>query len=258
MRLIGKIATISIMIGLGVMPVFAKLDGSISKNNVYDTEKTIMTEIPPTQNIKTGKYWEKNLFYFSKYHPLFMLSNKEIYNLMQREKVNAVPKTSIMPSVYNISLKTMSIRNISLAQEPSVKPLTTLNSSVSKPLIITPKMDDKSIYEEAKNPNVDSDRKIEAALSLSKSKDAKNYSLALDLLEDVTRKEPYNAYAFYLKGELYSKKKDLNNAMQNYVEALKINPTSKQSCLGIAKMLEGTNKNLSRKYYDRAMLLSEI
>jgi len=40
--------------------------------------------------------------------------------------------------------------------------------------------------------------------------------------------------------------------MENYVEAIKLNPTSKQSYLGIAKILENKNKELAKKYYEMA------
>lgn len=249
MKLVKKTIFLSIIFGLGILPSFAKIDGGISKTHFYDTDKTIMTEISQDKTIKTEKYWEKNLLYANKYRPLFMLSNKELYDLMPKERISVVQRITA-PSVYNISLKTSSIKKISLTPIKTTNELipTKVKKNTEQPKVIT------SIYEQAKNPDIEPEKKIEAALLLKKSKDSSNYNLAIDLLDDVTLKEPYNAYAFYLKGELYSQKKDSENAMKNYIEALKINPTSQQCCFGIAKILEPTNKQLAQKYYDKAGL----
>lgn len=250
MRLVGKLLILSLISGLGILPSFAKIDGKVSKNTFYDTEKTIMTDIAPNKNIKTGKYWEKNLLRASKYKPLFMLSNKELYDLMPKEKVSIVQRIST-PSVYNISLKTASIKKVSFNSPVINANIQNQTKSAPKAVFET-KSETMSIYETAKNPDVDPEKKIDAALQLKKSNNPSSYVMAIDLLDDVTKKEPYNAYAFYLKGELYSKQKDSENAMKNYVEALKLNPTSKQCCLGIAKILEPTNKELANKYYEKA------
>lgn len=254
-KIILCLTAFSLWFGLGIQPSFAKNDGlapkfmvkslSISKSHYYDPEKTIMVEIEPNKTLKTGKYWEKNLFYTNKYRPLFMLSNKELYDLMPTENVSIVQRITT-PSVYNISLKTASIKTISLNQ-PRIKPVVQASKKQN-----TNSQNTNIIYEQAKNPNVEPEKKIEAALLLQKSKTPSNYKLAIDLLDDVTNKEPYNAYAFYLKGELYALKRDSQNAIKNYVEALKINPVSKQCCLGIAKILEPTNKQLAQKYYEKA------
>lgn len=250
MKLIKKITILSIIWGLGILPSFAKIDGEVSKNCFYDTDKTIMTEITPNKTLKTGNYWEKNLFYFNKYRPLFMLSNKELYDLMPKEHVSVVYRITT-PSVYNISLKTASIKTVSLnSKPPAPKKPAEIQKAVVK--VNRPDISLISQYEEAKNPQIEPEKKIETALSLKKSHDTSNCKLAIDLLDDVTRKEPYNAYAFYLKGEIYAERKDSENAMKNYIEALKLNPASKQSCFGIAKILEPTNKMLAQKYYDRA------
>jgi tetratricopeptide (TPR) repeat protein len=245
--MVKKIIILSFILGLGVLPSLAQIDGKVSKNNFYETDKSIMSEVTLNKTIKTEKYWEKNLFYFNKYRPLFMLSNKELYDLMPKENESVVQRINA-PSIYNISLKTASIKTTSLSS-PVIKKQPEKNKIAA--------FDLTWLYEQAKNPDVDSDNKIDAAIELKNSKNLSNYLLALDLLNDVTKKEPYNAYAYYIKGEIYSAKKDSENAMKNYVQALKINPTSKQSCLGIAKILELTNKELAKKYYNRAMLLSE-
>lgn len=243
MGLSKKIVILSITFGIVVLPSFANIDGKVSKSHFYDTEKTIMSEITSNETLKTGHYWEKNLFYFNKYRPLFMLSNKELYDLMPKEQISVVQRITA-PSVYNISLKTASIKTVSLPQTTVNKIQSQKKNPVDSNLI--------SIYKQAKNPQTDPEKKIEAVILLKKSKDKSNCDLAIDLLDDVTRKEPYNAYAFYLKGELYSEKKDFQNAMKNYVEALRLNPASKQCCLGIAKILEPTNKMLAQKYYNKA------
>ena len=263
MELRGKIIVLSMVLisgilPLGVLPSFAKIDGKVSKGHFYDTEKTIITEIIPNKTLTTGKYWDKNLLYFNKYRPLFMLSNKELYDLMPKENVSVVQRITT-PCIYNISLKNASIKKIALAepQQPASSLVSASLKSATPPVAQAKVLPDSKqavepIYEQAKNPDVELDKKVNAAILLRDSKKPSNYGLAIDLLDDVTNKEPYNAYAFYLKGELYSKQKDSDNAMKNYVEALKINPTSKQSCLGIAKILEPKNKQLAQKYYDRA------
>lgn len=251
MKLIKKVIILPIVLGFGILPSFARLDGMVSKGHFYDNEKTIMSEVSPDVTIKTGKYWEKNLFYFGKYRPLFMLSNKELYNLKQQQMPSLIHRITT-PSVYNISLRTSSIKNISLSTPAKI----TVKQEPTKIITKTDKSNDRLIfeYEQAKNPDMDTDKKVETAISLKNSKRDANYTYAIDLLDDVTKLEPYNAYAFCLKGEIYAAQKDFEKAMKNYVEALKINPTSKQCCLGIARVLENTNKELAQKYYDRAKL----
>lgn len=258
MELAKKIIILSFISGLGILPSYSKIDGGISKSHFYDTNKTIMTDIEPNTTIKTSKYWEKNLLYVNKYRPLFMLSNKELFDLMPKANISVIERITA-PSVYNISLKTASIKKISIAQQPKKQAAPQKKQDSQNTIATIQKPDVKmiSIYEEAKNPEIDPEKKVEAALLLKSSNSLSNYALAIDLLDDVTRKEPYNAYAFYLKGELYSGQHDTKNAMKNYVEALKINPVSKQCCVGIAKILEPTNKELAQKYYDRADLTEE-
>jgi len=245
---------LSVMLGLGLLPSFAKIDGEISKDHFYDTDKTIMTETSLNKTLVTGKYWEKNLFYLNKYRPLFMLSSKELYDLMPNEKVSVVQRIAT-PSVYNISLKTSSIKKVSLTPIPVKKEAKSGNTLQKNDNSVKSQESDLkliSLYEQAKNPDVEPEKKVDAAILLKESKKFSNYKLAIDLLNDVTNKEPYNAYAFYLKGELYFEQKDSGNAIKNYVESLKINPTSKQCCLGIARILEPTNKELAKKYYDKS------
>jgi len=245
-KLIKRITILSAVLALGILPSVAGFNGEVSKNHFYDTEKTIMVEAPLNKTLTTGKYWEKNLFYFNKYRPLFMLSNKELYDLMPKENVSVVQRITT-PTVYNISLKSASIKNVSFEEPYSLKPK-------DEPKTSEQQVDEvlKSEYKRVKNSDMDSDKKIDMAVLLKQSKNPYNYPLAIDLLNDVTRQEPYNAYAFYLKGELYLAQKDSGNAMKNYVQSLKINPTSKQCCLGIAKILEPTNKELAQKYYNKA------
>lgn len=232
------------ILNFGILPTFAKMDGRVSQDFFYDTEKTIMTELAPSKTLSTQKYWDQNVIALRKYRPMFMLANKELYNLMPRENVSVVQRIST-PSVYNISLKTASITPVSL--NPTAKKPT--QPAVNKQISQKSNSIWASLYEQAKSPDADSEKRLETAILLKDSKSPQNYYMAIDLLNDVTKKEPYNAYAFYLKGELYASQKKPETAMQNYVEALKINPTSKQSCLGIAKILEPTNKALSQKYY---------
>lgn len=243
-----KVIILLAVLGVGILPSIAKIDGGISENHFYDTEKTIMNETPLNKTLKTEKYWEKNLLYFSKYRPIFMLSNKELIDMMPKENISVVQRIAT-PAVYSISLKTASIKTISLSPANEIKSSHAKKQEITK----TDKNDFYNlIYEQAKSDSVDSDAKIETVLTLKETKTASNYAHAIDLLNIITEQEPYNAYAYYLKGEIYSAKKDYEKAMKNYVEALKINPTSKQCCLGIAKILEPTNKELAQKYYAKA------
>lgn len=247
------------MLTIGALPSAAKptpIEIGITKSHFFDTEKTIIMDISPDTTIKTLKYWEKNLFYSSKYKPLFMLSNKELFDLMPKENIS-VTQRIMTPSVYNISLKSSSVKKIVL-NPPTVQkkqePKQTAKQIAKK---TTPNSGLAYVYEQAKNPDAEPEAKIEAALTLKSSNKSSDRLLSIDLLDDVTRKEPYNAYAFYLKGELYAMQRDIPNAMKNYIEALKINPTSKQSCIGIAKILEPTNKQLAQRYYERASMSEE-
>lgn len=256
MKLIEKLVVLLMILGLGILPVCARIHGNISRKFFYDNDKTIMTQIPIEKDFKTEKYWDKNLLYFGKYSPLFMLSNKELIDLMPREKMSIVQRITT-PSVYSISLKNSSIKTISFAAEkkPKKTSITKKNTTVNSISNIHKEVSELAfIYNQAKSPEVEPEKKLEAALLLKDSKNTANYPLAMDLLNDVITKEPYNAYAFYLKGELYAEQNSPDSAMKNYVEALKLNPTSKQCCLGIAKILESTNKDLAQKYYDRAKL----
>lgn len=265
MRLINKLTILSILLGLGV-PSFAKIEAGIMQTHFYDTEKTIIKEVALDTTLRTEKFWSNNPFYFSKYRPLFMISNKEIYDLKPVvERANVVQR-AVSPSVYNVSLKNSSITSISLKPESGNAPRVMVKDSraqfnpvqnASAPIIVaTPQKPEESRfifeYERAKNPYVDSDEKIEAANLLKASKSLSYHKMALDLLDDVTKNEPYNAYAFYLKGEIYAKDKSPQNAIKNYVAALRLNPTSKQCYLGIARVLESTNKSLAQKYYEKA------
>lgn len=249
MKVVKKILVLSAILSFGALPSIAKIKGEVAKGHFYDTEKTIMSEVPLNKTLKTEKYWENNLLYFNKYRPIFMLSNKELIDLMPKENVSVVQRIAT-PCVYSISLKTASIKTISLS--PPTK--TIQQPDAKKQEIVKTNQKDfyNLIYEQAKSDLVDSEGKIDAVTTLKNTKKSSNYNLALELLDEITQKEPYNAYAYYIKGEIFSEKKDYENAMKNYVESLKINPTSKQSCLGIAKILEPTNKELAQKYYSKA------
>lgn len=265
MKLINKIFILTIFLGLG-MQSFAKIETGISQTHFYDTEKTIMKEVSNEAPPRTEKFWSNNPFYFSKYRPLFMLASKELYDLTPlAERANIVQRV-VAPSVYNVSLKNSSIVSVSLKPESSSMARPVIKDSrahfnpmqnATTPVIAVaqPNFEDRKYifeYERAKNPYVDSDEKIEAASFLKESKSFSHHKMALDLLDDVTRKEPYNAYAFYLKGEIFAKDKSPQNAIKNYVSALRLNPTSKQCYIGIARILEPTNKSLAQKYYEKA------
>lgn len=246
MNLSKKTIILSFVFGFVTLPSFAKIDGKVSFGHFYDTKKTIMSEVIVDKNIRTEKYWEKNLFYFNKYRPLFMLSNKELYDLMPKDNVSVVQRIST-PSIYNISLKNSSIKTVSFGSVSKKKeqPKEVISAENSDSKVI-------SVYEKAKGVEIEPEQKVDAAISLKNSKNPLSYDLAIDLLDEVIKKEPYNAYAYYLKGEVYSVQNKPESAMKNYIEALKINPTSKQSCLGIAKILEPTNKSLAQKYYEKS------
>lgn len=246
---------------IGVTPSCAKLDGGIAKTNFYDTEQTLMPEIIPDTTIRTGKYWDKNLFHINKYRPIFMLSNKELFNFTPKPQEPEIQRVTA-PTIYNISLKDTSIKKVSLSQKPAkkevqkvVKKAASKNSKKESTIsTLKQKQDAKGVFlfEQAKNQGVEADEKIRTAILLKETKVGENYSMALDLLDDVIRMEPYNASAYNLKAEIYMAKNDRENAMKNYIDSLNLNPYSKESCLGIAKILEKTDKELAQKYYKRA------
>ncbi len=247
MKIKSKVIISLILIGIGTLPTLAKVTGRVSQDLFYDTESTIMTEIEPNTTIRASKYWEKNLLHFNKYRPIFMLSNKELFKLMPEEKVSVVQRIST-PSVYNISLKTASIKTVSLNSKPAVYSKNTQTKQQKNEAQDAYQL----IFESAKGLDIDTDKKIEAAIELKNAQKSSYSHLALELLDEVTKIEPFNAYAFYLKGEIYSQQNSPKSALKNYIQALRINPASKQSCLGIAKVLEPTNKQLAQKYYERA------
>lgn len=245
MNFMNKKIFLSVLVSIVGLPSFAFFDGKVVKQHFYDKTSTIMQEEVFDSSIKTDEYWSENVLRSNKYRPMFMLSNKELYNLMPQSNI-AVSERISTPSVYNVSFKNASIIKVSLNSKPQ--------PAVNKAKNSTPAKYDNSkyieIYESAKGSNVDPEDKVQAAILLKASKHIQNYNLAIDLLNDAIRKEPYNAYAYYLKGELYSLKKDNETAMKNYIESLKINPTNKQCFRSIAKLLEPTNKALAMKYYD--------
>ena len=250
MKIKKSIIISQIVFAMFTLPSVAKINGEISKSHIYDVEKTIMSEIIIGEKIQNEEYWDENLTYFSKYKPLFMLSNKELFNFNSKPKRKII-KRVVTPSVYRISLKNSSIKPVSNLTDLPVQE----KSAVAKLEMKTVKEETPELlaqYKKAKGQNMDSDKKIEIATVLKSSQKTENYTLAIDLLNDVTEQEPYNAYAFYLKGEIYSVQKDLKNAIMNYAQALKINPSSKKCCLGIAKAIEPTNKELAQKYYNKA------
>ena len=236
---------LSFVLMLNILPACAGINGSISKSSFYDTEKTIMTDLSNDKTIITGKYWGKNLLYPYKYKPLFMLSNKDLVDLNPVKQTRVVKRVRI-PAVYNISLTSASITPVSLKQE--IKSIPQDDDLINA----NPETDWISLYEQSKSSDVEVKTKIESAVLLRNSNKQSNYNLAIDLLDDVLQMEPYNAYAYYLKGELYSIQNSPELAMKNYIKALKINPASKECFIGIAKILEPKNKQLAQKYYNMA------
>ncbi|MCQ2789256.1 MAG: hypothetical protein MJ229_02650 [bacterium] len=242
--------SVLVLVIYSALPSFAKLDGKITQSYIYDKTNTLMVEDKFIPAIKTEEYWNNNELRANKYQPLFLLSNKELINLIPKEPVSIVDRI-VTPDVYNISLKKSSIINVSFAEKNSTTKKVDLRPQVQKTQAkSTPNYNE--LYKQAKSSDTDTDIKIDIAKKLKDTHNIQNCIMALDILNDVTKSEPYNAYAFYLKGELFIFKKDANNAMKCYLEALKINPTSKQCYLGIAKILEPSNKTLAQKYYDKA------
>lgn len=231
---------------IAVLPACASLNGGISRSSFYDTEKTIMTDLSVDKNITTGKYWSKNLLYPNRYRPLFMLSNKDLFNMNPAKRVKIVQRNEA-PAIYNISFKTSSLKTISLT--PEVKQQVIKNETKNPE---DANIDLISAYEKAKNPTAGVEDKINTVVLLKNTKKSVNYKMALDLLNDITKEQPLNAYAYYLKGELYAMQNSPASAMTNYIEALKINPKSKQCYSGIAKILEPNDKELAQKYYEMA------
>ena len=256
MKIVSKIFLALVVFSFLINPSFAFFNGKISKNHIFDSQTTLMNDLPDIKDLKNDEYWTKNIFYLNKYRPLFMISNKDLYEIAPKEEVNPVESQVVTPSVYNISFKTSSISSVSFKPIVSAKFNQHKKPVTRKKTVVASKDSVKNNlalkYEQAKNPGVDSDEKIQVAVMLKNTKNPANYNMAFDLLNDVIRKEPYNAYAFYLKGALYAQRRDSANAMKYYVQALKINPLSKQTCLGIAKVLEPTNKTLAQKYYQKA------
>ena len=249
---IGKIFFSLIVFSIGILPSFAIMDIKITKDYYYDTHSTIMSETEQQKAPANDEFWTRNVFHLGKYRPLFMLSNKELYNLIPQEKMY-VSQRIYTPSIYNISLKNCSVSNVSLKPKSIQKPI--IEQKPIQKVVQTPVNTNANLisqYEQAKKQTIDIDQKIDVAVLLKNSKIKSNYILAFDLLNDVIASDPYTPYAYCIKAELYVAKNDSDNAIKNYAQALKINPLSKQCCLGLAKVLEPKNKELAKKYYNLA------
>ena len=221
------------------------LRGNAQKQYFYDTETTIMYEDYTNNELKHDTYWTKNIFQGNKYKPSFMLSGKELIKLVTAKKKTEI-KYASAPRIYNISLKNSSIVNVSL-NSPGIYTInsdTTINNAEDEKYL--------AMYRVAKGSLADSEQKIDVAVSLKESGIVKNYIRAIDLLNEVTAKDPTNSYAFCLKGQLFYLKNDNENAMKCYLKALDIDPDNKDCYYGIAKIIEPINKSLADKYYNSA------
>ncbi len=232
---------ISLFLGFFGLPSFAFFDGKIEKQYFYDNSTTIMQEEELDDTVKTEKYWTDNTLTKNKYKPSFIISNNDIINFVPKQ--HTVEKISNAPSVYNISLKNSSVVSVSFKEQSSLAE--DKSEAENKNSVYT------SLYEKAKISSA-TEEKMNTATILKNTKNQKYYNMAISLLDDITNTEPFNAYAFYLKGELYALKQENENAMKCYVSSLRINPANKNCYISIAKMLEATNKTLAQKYYAKA------
>lgn len=89
---------------IGILPSYAIMDATISKGHFYDTTSTIMKEVEPDKSMPSEEFWTRNVFRFNKYRPVYMLSNKDIFNLIPQENVSTTQRVSA-PAVYYVSLK---------------------------------------------------------------------------------------------------------------------------------------------------------
>ena len=213
-------------------PCFAKFNGSISQEYIYDVEKTIMYEIKPKLEVKNSSFWDNNFFTTNRYSTYNFLSNKNLYYNFNYSGKPVVLRRIATPSIYNISLKNSSLK------------VTPLNPT--KKIVVTT----TSAYEKALVSN-DINEKIKTVIYL-KNSDSK---LALQLTENILKFEPQNAHVYFLRGEIYYKLQNYDKAMENYAHALQINPKSYQCCIGIAKILDKSNHELALKYYEKASSL---
>lgn len=233
------------------MPSQAKFRSSISKGHYFDVKQTLMPEAKPDLTLTTEKYWERNLLELNQYRPLFMLSNADIIDFSQKPKPRRYVSKVYAPSIYNVSFKEENHLQNSRSTAMT-RPYERVFRPVSSAEATQQDAQMRSLYKTAKAGSFDSEKLIDTAIILKNSSKFSNYTFALDLLDNVIKKEPYNAYAYYVKGEVYSAKNDSELAMKNYLQALKLNPYSKKSYLGIAKILEPTNSVLAQKYYEKA------
>ena len=210
----------------------AKLVGSISSGYFYDNENTIMKENMEKKEIKNIKFWEKNEFKQNQFETYSIISNKDLYRVFPIKKT--IIREKEIPTVYTISFKQATVQQISLNNSKKVEE------------------DNNLLYEKAKQTN-NIDEKISAVLKLKKT----NKSEALEILNQVILMDKNFAHAYYLKGEIYYSFEKYELSMENYAKAFQINPNSYQSCLGIAKILDKTNKELSQKYYQKAAMLQQ-
>lgn len=258
----------AIQLAFATLPASANLQGGVFKTNFIDTSDTISVEIKPETKIKLSKYWDTNFFCLNRYRPLFMLSNKDLIKLMPEHNQSVVERI-MTPSVYSISFRNSSITHISLKSQPVIplkfakkySPIITHNEniptktiSIKNPEIktITPPKDTTQLRPTKIAKEESCEDLIKKAVMLKNTKKSANYTTALNILNQVLKKEPKNVTALIVKGDIYYQKGEMENSMQNYANAVRINPLSKDGCLGIAKILEQTDKMLAQKYFARA------
>jgi len=219
-------------------PVFA-LD------EITDMQDSILLELPTYQNFSLSQYTVENLANKNNY--LFLLSNKDLVR-QEIKKTQKISNKISIPNVYTISLKPQLEAQPVLAQisTPAVSSISENLTNVSTSPIV--------LYNYAKNGDTSS--KIDVAIKLIEINQISTNMLAEDLLNEVLKSDSENPYAYYLKGNLDYNRKKYEDAMKNYVTSYKLNPYSVQSCLGIAKILDKTNKQLAQKYYEKAQMIN--
>ncbi len=80
------------------------------------------------------------------------------------------------------------------------------------------------------------------------------YRILIQKYNDIVKKEPNNAQAYYSLGVMYSKIKEINAALKAYIQALEIQPELRNALFNLASIEEATGKLDQASFYYQKFL----
>jgi tetratricopeptide (TPR) repeat protein len=82
-----------------------------------------------------------------------------------------------------------------------------------------------------------------------------NFSIAREHINSALRKNPYEPYAYYLRGRLYKTLGDTDEALSAYMTSLEVNPSYYESYIETGLLYAARGNDLARDYYSSAISL---